>query len=80
MVGLIKSRKAEHVTAVSIQLFQDFAVGQVRTTTFDNGKEFSRHEVFGEAVGADCYFARPYHSWERGLNVDRRSCLRIQMD
>ncbi len=80
MMGLIKSRKAEHVTAVSIQLFQDFAVGQVRTTTFDNGKEFSRHEIFGKAVRADCYFARPYHSWERGLNVDRRSCLRILMD
>jgi transposase, IS30 family len=80
MVGLIKNRKAEHMTAVSIQLFQDFAVGQVRTITFNNGKEFSRHEVFGKAVGADCYFTRPYHSWERGLNVDRRSCLRILMD
>jgi transposase, IS30 family len=76
MVGLIKNRKAEHVTAVSIQLFQDFAVGQVRTTTFDNGKEFSQHEVFGKAVGADCYFARPYHSWERGLNEHTNGLIR----
>jgi transposase, IS30 family len=76
IVGLIKSRKAEHVTAVSIQLFQNFAVGQVRTTTFDNGKEFSRHEVFGKAVGADCYFARPYHSWERGLNEHTNGLIR----
>ncbi len=76
MVGLIKTRRAEHVTAVSIQLFQDFAVGQVRTTTFDNGKEFSRHEVFGKAVGATCYFARPYHSWERGLNEHTNGLIR----
>ncbi len=80
MVGLIKNRTAAHVTAVSIQLFQDFTAGQVRTTTFDNGKEFSNHEEFGKAVGATCYFARPYHSWERRLNVDRRSCLHILMD
>jgi transposase, IS30 family len=76
MVGLIKNRTAEHVTAVSIQLFQDFAAGQVRTTTFDNGKEFSWHEVFSKAVGADCYFARPYHSWERGLNEHTNGLIR----
>jgi transposase, IS30 family len=76
MVGLIKNRKAEHVTAVSIQLFQRLAAGQVKTVTFDNGKEFSRHEVFGKAVGADCYFARPYHSWERGLNEHTNGLIR----
>jgi transposase, IS30 family len=54
MVGLIKNRKAEHVNAVSIQLFQNLAAGQVKTVTFDNGKEFSRHEVFSEAVEAIC--------------------------
>jgi transposase, IS30 family len=76
MVGLIKNRKAEHVNTVSIQLFQDFAVRQVETVTFDNGKEFSRHEVFGKAVGAACYFARPYHSWERGLNEHTNGLIR----
>jgi transposase, IS30 family len=76
MVGIIKNRTAEHVTAVSIQLFQDFAVRQVETVTFDNGKEFSQHEVFGKAVGADCYFATPYHSWERGLNEHTNGLIR----
>lgn len=76
MMGLIKNRRAEHVTAVSIQLFQDLAVRQVETVTFDNGKEFSKHEAFGEAVGAACYFARPYHSWERGLNEHTNGLIR----
>jgi transposase, IS30 family len=76
MVGLIKNRKAEHVDAVSIQLFQNLAAGQVKTVTFDNGKEFSRHEVFSEAVGAVCYFARPYYSWERGLNKHTNGLIR----
>ncbi len=36
--------------------------------TFDNGKEFSQHERITTLTGLRCYFAAPYHSWERGLN------------
>ncbi|CAC9526915.1 Mobile element protein [uncultured Gammaproteobacteria bacterium] len=40
--------------------------------TFDNGREFSWHE------NLDCntYFAKPYHSWERGLNENHNGLLR----
>ena len=40
----------------------------VHTITSDNGSEFAAHEAIAEALGADFYFAHPYHSWERGLN------------
>ena len=40
----------------------------VKTVTADNGKEFAKHQQISEALNADFYFARPYHSWERGLN------------
>ncbi|EQD31880.1 Integrase, catalytic core domain protein, partial [mine drainage metagenome] len=40
----------------------------VNTITFDNGKEFASHEDIGDALNANIYFARPYHSWERGTN------------
>ena len=54
-----------------------FELGQIaRTITFDNGKEFSGHEAISEALGADCYFAKPYHSWERGLNEHTNGLLR----
>ena len=76
MVGLIKNRTAHHVSKISIELFQHFAEGKVKTVTFDNGKEFSNHEAFGETVGAKCYFAKPYHSWERGLNEHTNGLLR----
>lgn len=39
------------------------------TITFDNGKEFSKHKKITLKTGVICYFATPYHSWERGLNV-----------
>ena len=40
----------------------------VLTITADNGKEFADHVRVAEKLGADFYFAKPYHSWERGLN------------
>ena len=44
--------------------------------TFDNGKEFSGHDRKSKDLGLDCYFANPYHSWERGLNEHRNGLLR----
>ena len=40
--------------------------GDVRTLTFDNGREFSQHERIARSLGCDCYFAKPYHSWPAG--------------
>ncbi len=40
----------------------------VRSITFDNGREFADHQRISEVLKAPVYFARPYHSWERGLN------------
>ena len=48
----------------------------VHTITADNGKEFAYHERIAEALDAKVYFARPYHSWERGLNENTNGLLR----
>lgn len=48
----------------------------IKTVTFDNGKEFSHHHRMTEALGASVYFAKPYHSWERGLNENTNGLLR----
>ena len=44
--------------------------------TFDNGKEFSKHEEITKKTGLRCYFATPYHSWERGLNEHTNGLVR----
>lgn len=46
------------------------------TITFDNGKEFSKHEQITKKTGLRCYFATPYHSWERGLNEHTNGLVR----
>jgi transposase, IS30 family len=46
------------------------------SVTFDNGKEFSRHEEITRQTKLRCYFATPYHSWERGLNEHTNGLVR----
>jgi len=48
----------------------------VHTITLDNGKEFSSHETLTAVLDANVYFAKPYHSWERGLNENTNGLVR----
>ena len=47
-----------------------------RTLTADNGKEFAGHRAVAAGLSAGFYFARPYHSWERGLNEHTNGLVR----
>ena len=46
------------------------------TLTADNGKEFAGHRAVVEGLSAGFFFARPYHSWERGLNEHTNGLVR----
>jgi IS30 family transposase len=48
----------------------------VLTITADNGKEFANHLAISSELGVTVYFARPYHSWERGLNEHTNGLVR----
>ena len=48
----------------------------VHTVTLDNGKEFSQHKMLSSTLDAEVYFAKPYHSWERGLNENTNGLVR----
>jgi len=47
-----------------------------RTMTLDNGKEFAGHRLLTDRLGLDVYFAKPYASWQRGLNENTNGLLR----
>ena len=49
---------------------------RIETITYDNGKEFASHAEIVAALGAKSYFAKPYHSWERGLNEHTNGLVR----
>lgn len=72
MVSL-PNRKADLIAQKTLQLLKNH---KVLTITFDNGKEFSDHEIIAENLNANIYFARPYHSWERGTNENTNGLIR----
>lgn len=48
----------------------------VHTLTADNGKEFAAHQSVASFLEAQVYFAKPYRSWERGLNEHTNGLVR----
>lgn len=46
------------------------------TMTLDNGGEFSLHKLISQRLNMQIYFARPYHSWERGTNENTNGLVR----
>ena len=70
------ARKTKAETADALRRITKGLEGIFDTITYDNGREFSDHALVSEATGSDAYFARPYHSWERGLNEHSNGLLR----
>jgi IS30 family transposase len=75
LIAPVLSNHAEVVKDAIIKLLK-FEKAALNTSTFDNGKEFTYHALLKAALGADNYFAHPYHSWERGLNENHNGLIR----
>ena len=71
----IHSKEASEVTEAINDLLEEWKP-YIRTITADNGKEFAGHEDVAEQLLIDYYFARPYHSWERGSNENLNGLIR----
>lgn len=76
VANLAKNKTAKAINTVTIEEFSRLPESHHKTLTFDNGKEFSGHEELAKKLGISCYFANPYHSWERGLNEHTNGMLR----
>lgn len=71
----VANKTAGAVTGSIIALLGQFKAW-VHTLTFDNGKEFALHGQVAQALECETYFAKPYHSWERGQNENANGLLR----
>ncbi|MCH7534671.1 MAG: IS30 family transposase [Bacteroidetes bacterium] len=71
----LATKKAGPLTVALTKLLEPVK-GFVCTITFDNGKEFAFHEKIAEKLSCNIYFAKPYHSWERGQNENANGLLR----
>lgn len=75
LVGLSKDKSAESVTGTINEMLEGYH-DQIKTITYDNGKEFAGHAEIAKKSGSKAYFANPYSSWERGLNENTNGLLR----
>ena len=64
------------VTQVTTAQFKRLPRKKRLSITYDNGTEFSNHELTGRNTKTTIYFANPYHSWERGTNENTNGLLR----
>ena len=71
----LPGKKAKYVKDAVTALFSPIKQF-VTTITFDNGKEFTLHKEIAEEIECETYFAKPYHSWERGQNENANGLLR----
>lgn len=76
LVGRTGSKEAEEVTREIITQFETLPQAVRLSLTLDNGKEFARHEDIALNTHMDVFFARPYHSWERGTNENMNGLIR----
>ena len=53
-------------TVLSIASIKDTICSPIKSITYDNGKEFSKHEIINKILNTVSYFCKPYHSWEKG--------------
>ena len=75
MIGKAPDRTAKKVRTVIVKRLLPLA-SQVKTLTYDNGKEFALHQEIDKDLQSNGYFAHPYHSWERGLNENTNGLIR----
>ena len=74
LIGKLKDRTAESLSQRVVRLIG--GAGRVETVTADNGTEFHGYGRIEQSTGVVFYFARPYHSWERGSNENANGLVR----
>lgn len=71
----LDSKHEEPLTKACIEALR-ILKSELKTITADNGKEFAGHQKIANDLDIDFYFAKPYHSWERGANENTNGLIR----
>jgi IS30 family transposase len=72
----IPRKTAQNTSQAMIKIWQNLPSKARKSTTADNGSEFCDWETVAKKLSMDVYFAKPYHSWERGSNERANGLIR----
>jgi len=74
-IAKLNGKNAEELAQETIKVLKPIKE-IIYTITGDNGKEFAEHKTISKGLDVDFFFARPYHSWERGANENGNGLIR----
>lgn len=72
----LKDKTSASTTAVINHRFKNLPTNLKLTLTMDNGSENSGWKEVEQLTNTKCYFAHPYHAWERGSNENTNGLIR----
>ena len=75
IIKKLEARTGDCVTQAALQAISEHQ-SRFKTITFDNGTEFHNYKTLEQLFPLTCYFATPYHSWERGSNENFNGLIR----
>lgn len=75
IIKKMSSRTARSVVTVALKAIAEHG-RKFKTLTLDNGTEFHGYQKLEQRFPITCYFATPYHSWERGSNENLNGLIR----
>lgn len=75
VIRKIGRKTADNLNPAAIKALKQLKLS-VYSITFDNGKEFAKHQELAMKLKTDIYFARPYKSCDRGLNEHTNGLIR----
>jgi IS30 family transposase len=73
LISKIQNGTAEETSRTVINRLKFFTC---KTLTTDNGSENFAYQTIEKDLNISCYFAHPYHSWERGTNENTNGLIR----
>ncbi len=75
VIRKLEGKNAEQLAQKAIEALLPWE-DRIYTITADNGKEFAEHEKIANKLKVLFFFAKPYHSWERGANENTNGLIR----
>ena len=75
VLAKVKNKTSDLVSSAIINKLSPMTL-LVKTTTFDNGKEFAEYKKMDSSLNSTTCFADPFASWQRGSNENFNGLLR----
>ena len=76
MMTKLKAKTSVATVGAMAYRFKDVPKRLKQTVTLDNGPENLNWRMIEKMTDAKCFFAHPYHSWERGTNENTNGLIR----